>query len=90
MAGSRDNLKEKNYGADWGDFVSFSRHMKQKAEHLGVDLLLVDTGKLSYGGPSSMLHRRDLQHAVICKHCKCISAARFQYCLLHFSTFVLF
>jgi 2',3'-cyclic-nucleotide 2'-phosphodiesterase (5'-nucleotidase family) len=38
------HLKEKNYGADWGDFVSFSRHMKQKAGNLGVDLLLVDTG----------------------------------------------
>ena len=33
-----------NYGADWGDFVSFTRHMKQKARKLGVDLLLVDTG----------------------------------------------
>ena len=33
-----------NYGADWGDFVSFTRHMKQKANKLGVDLLLVDTG----------------------------------------------
>ena len=39
------HLKEKNYGADWGDYVSFTRHMKQKAENLGVDLLLVDTGK---------------------------------------------
>lgn len=59
------HLKEQNYGADWGDFVSFTRydctrtiqfcsdvdfamwyrHMKQKACDLGVDLLLVDTGK---------------------------------------------
>ena len=40
------HLKEQNYGADWGDFVSFSTHMKHKAGNLGVDLLLVDTGKV--------------------------------------------
>ena len=38
------HLKEQNYGADWGDFVSFASHMKQKADSLDVDLLLVDTG----------------------------------------------
>jgi 2',3'-cyclic-nucleotide 2'-phosphodiesterase (5'-nucleotidase family) len=38
------HLKEQNYGADWGDFVSFSKHMKRKASSLGVDLLLIDTG----------------------------------------------
>ncbi|KAI6712938.1 calcineurin-like phosphoesterase [Diplocarpon mali] len=43
------HLKEQNYGADWGDFVSFQRHMKQKARDLGVDLLLVDTGDLHDG-----------------------------------------
>ena len=32
------HIKEQNYGADWGDFVSFSRHMKHKANKLGVDL----------------------------------------------------
>jgi 2',3'-cyclic-nucleotide 2'-phosphodiesterase (5'-nucleotidase family) len=39
------HLKEENYGADWGDYVSFTRRMKQKAIDLGVDLLLVDTGR---------------------------------------------
>jgi 2',3'-cyclic-nucleotide 2'-phosphodiesterase (5'-nucleotidase family) len=39
------HLKEQNYGADWGDYVTFTRRMKQKAGNLGVDLLLVDTGK---------------------------------------------
>lgn len=39
------HIKEQNYGADWGDFISFSRHMKQKAGSLGVDLLMIDTGK---------------------------------------------
>ena len=38
------HIKEQNYGADWGDFVSFSKHMKQKAKDYGVDLLLIDTG----------------------------------------------
>lgn len=38
------HLKEQNYGADWGDFASFSRHMQHMAGNLGVDLLLVDTG----------------------------------------------
>ncbi|KFG82166.1 putative calcineurin-like phosphoesterase [Metarhizium anisopliae] len=43
------HLKEQNYGADWGDFVTFSRRMKQTAGNLGVDLLLVDTGDLHDG-----------------------------------------
>jgi 2',3'-cyclic-nucleotide 2'-phosphodiesterase (5'-nucleotidase family) len=38
------HIKEENYGADWGDFVSFTRHMKKKASDLNVDLLIVDTG----------------------------------------------
>lgn len=38
------HLKDRNYGADWGDFVSFTKKMRQKASELGVDLLLVDTG----------------------------------------------
>ena len=38
------HIKEQNYGADWGDFVSFSKAMKQKARNLEVDLLLIDTG----------------------------------------------
>ncbi|KAF2179422.1 Metallo-dependent phosphatase [Zopfia rhizophila CBS 207.26] len=43
------HLKEQNYGADWGDYASFTRHMKQKAKDFGVDLLLVDTGDLHDG-----------------------------------------
>jgi 2',3'-cyclic-nucleotide 2'-phosphodiesterase (5'-nucleotidase family) len=38
------HLKEENYGADWGDYVSFTKAMKSKAKELGVDLLLIDTG----------------------------------------------
>ncbi|KAE8453312.1 hypothetical protein EG329_011379 [Mollisiaceae sp. DMI_Dod_QoI] len=43
------HLKEQNYGADWGDFVSFSRHMVSKAGNMAVDLLLIDTGDLHDG-----------------------------------------
>ncbi|KAL7930964.1 Metallo-dependent phosphatase-like protein [Trichoderma chlorosporum] len=43
------HIKEQNYGADWGDFVTFARRMKQTAGNMGVDLLLVDTGDLHDG-----------------------------------------
>jgi 2',3'-cyclic-nucleotide 2'-phosphodiesterase (5'-nucleotidase family) len=43
------HLKEPSYGADWGDFVSFAAHMRGKADELGVDLLLVDSGDLHDG-----------------------------------------
>jgi 2',3'-cyclic-nucleotide 2'-phosphodiesterase (5'-nucleotidase family) len=36
--------KEASYGADWGDFLSFTESMKRKAKSPGVDLLLIDTG----------------------------------------------
>lgn len=42
------HLKEKNYGADWGDFVSFVKGMRNKADDYGVDLLVVDTGVSRY------------------------------------------
>lgn len=42
-------MTETNYGADWGDIVSFTAHMRAKAKSLGVDLLLVDTGDLHDG-----------------------------------------
>ncbi|GJC83614.1 secreted protein ARB_01864 [Colletotrichum liriopes] len=31
------HIREQNYGADWGDFVSFVKHMRQKAHDLDVD-----------------------------------------------------
>ncbi|KAI1810933.1 ser/Thr protein phosphatase family [Poronia punctata] len=43
------HLKERNYGADWGDFVSFSTRLKHQAGNMGVDILLVDTGDLHDG-----------------------------------------
>lgn len=38
------HLKEHNYGADWGDYSSFVKHMRKKADRLRVDLLLIDCG----------------------------------------------
>ncbi|KAI2623384.1 Metallo-dependent phosphatase-like protein [Hypoxylon sp. NC1633] len=43
------HLKEGNYGADWGDFVTFSTRFQHQAGNMGVDLLLVDTGDLHDG-----------------------------------------
>lgn len=43
------HVKEGNYGADWGDYVSFIRHMRYKAKKLGVDFLVVDSGDLHDG-----------------------------------------
>ncbi|KAK4661891.1 uncharacterized protein QC763_0107680 [Podospora pseudopauciseta] len=43
------HIKEANYGADWGDYVSFVASMKRTAEDLKVDLLLVDSGDLHDG-----------------------------------------
>ncbi|KFY91548.1 hypothetical protein V500_04616 [Pseudogymnoascus sp. VKM F-4518 (FW-2643)] len=47
------HIKEQNYGADWGDFVSFTKQMKARATELKVDLLLVDTGDLHDGNGMS-------------------------------------
>ncbi|KAG6367588.1 hypothetical protein INS49_001781 [Diaporthe citri] len=38
------HLQESQYSADWGDYVSFAHHMRNKADQRGVDLLVVDTG----------------------------------------------
>ncbi|CAG7997550.1 unnamed protein product [Penicillium salamii] len=43
------HIKERNYGADWGDFVSFAKQMKDQAANKSVDLLLIDTGDLHDG-----------------------------------------
>ncbi|KNG49584.1 ser thr protein phosphatase family [Stemphylium lycopersici] len=38
------HLQEASYSSDWGDYVSFAKHMREKADADGSDLLLVDTG----------------------------------------------
>ncbi|OJZ85084.1 hypothetical protein ASPFODRAFT_208271 [Aspergillus luchuensis CBS 106.47] len=43
------HVNEVNYGADWGDFVSFVTHMRDKANQQNVDLLVVDTGDIVTG-----------------------------------------
>lgn len=43
------HLLDDNYSADYGDFADFVQRMKAKADALGVDLLLVDSGDLHDG-----------------------------------------
>lgn len=43
------HLLDPSYSADYGDFADFVRKMKAKADRLGVDLLLVDSGDLHDG-----------------------------------------
>ncbi|ERF69683.1 hypothetical protein EPUS_03675 [Endocarpon pusillum Z07020] len=38
------HLQEPSYSADWGDYMSFSTRMREKAEANGQDLLVIDTG----------------------------------------------
>ncbi|PQK08257.1 hypothetical protein BB8028_0001g03350 [Beauveria bassiana] len=38
------HLLEAQYSADWGDYISFSKHLRKHADDKGVDLLVVDTG----------------------------------------------
>ncbi|GKZ26751.1 hypothetical protein AbraIFM66951_004809 [Aspergillus brasiliensis] len=38
------HLQEPSYSADWGDYISFTTRMREKAESMGVDLLVIDTG----------------------------------------------
>lgn len=43
------HLLDENYSADYGDFADFVNKMKARADELGVDLLLVDSGDLHDG-----------------------------------------
>ncbi|KAK4942999.1 hypothetical protein LTR10_017384 [Elasticomyces elasticus] len=38
------HLLEASFSADWGDYVDFAQHLKDKLEAQGRDLLIVDTG----------------------------------------------
>ncbi|KAJ9632207.1 hypothetical protein H2203_000610 [Taxawa tesnikishii (nom. ined.)] len=38
------HLQEAQYSADWGDYISFTKHLQDKADADGSDLLLIDTG----------------------------------------------
>ncbi|KAH7077946.1 Metallo-dependent phosphatase-like protein [Paraphoma chrysanthemicola] len=38
------HLQEASYSADWGDYVSFAKHLRAKADADGSDLLVIDTG----------------------------------------------
>ncbi|KAH9844815.1 5' nucleotidase [Teratosphaeria destructans] len=38
------HLQEPSFSADWGDYVSFTHHLRQRADDDGSDLLVIDTG----------------------------------------------
>ncbi|KAM0551761.1 hypothetical protein ACHAPJ_008329 [Fusarium lateritium] len=38
------HFQEPQYSADWGDYISFTKHMRQQADDEGTDLLVIDTG----------------------------------------------
>jgi len=38
------HLQEGSYSADWGDYISFAKHLRDRADEDGVDLLIIDTG----------------------------------------------
>ncbi|KAF5672768.1 5-nucleotidase [Fusarium heterosporum] len=38
------HFQEPQYSADWGDYISFTKHMRQKADDAGTDLIVIDTG----------------------------------------------
>ncbi|KAI4922278.1 hypothetical protein J4E90_000707 [Alternaria incomplexa] len=38
------HLQEASFSSDWGDYVSFAKHMRERADADGSDLLLIDTG----------------------------------------------
>lgn len=38
------HLQESQYSADWGDYISFAQRMRDKADTMKVDMLLIDTG----------------------------------------------
>lgn len=38
------HLQEAQYSADWGDYISFTEHLRNKADDDGSDLLVIDTG----------------------------------------------
>ena len=38
------HLQEPQYSADWGDYISFAKHLRKRADDDGSDLVLIDTG----------------------------------------------
>ncbi|KAF2843349.1 hypothetical protein M501DRAFT_925158 [Patellaria atrata CBS 101060] len=38
------HLQEPSFSADWGDYISFAKHLRDRADLDGSDILLIDTG----------------------------------------------
>ena len=72
------HIKEQNYGADWGDYKSFVKDMRKKADDLNVDLLVIDTGDLHDGaGLSDATSPNGVQSNPIFENVKCESEILF-------------
>lgn len=53
------HILERQFSADWGDFVSFSEHVRQLADSRGVDLIMVDSGDRHDGNGLSDASKHD-------------------------------
>lgn len=53
------HILERQFSADWGDFVSFSEHARQLADSRGVDLIMVDSGDRHDGNGLSDASKHD-------------------------------
>jgi len=53
---ARGHLKSRTTAADWGDFKSFTEHMKHMAGNLGVDCFSIDTGNNQFVIAPFMIH----------------------------------
>ncbi|KAF2203417.1 hypothetical protein GQ43DRAFT_454478 [Delitschia confertaspora ATCC 74209] len=63
------HLQEPSYSADWGDYISFAHHLRERADADGSDLLLIDTGdRIEGNGIYDSSHPRGKYTYDIAKH----------------------
>ena len=63
------HLQEPQYSADWGDYISFSHHLRKRADDDGSDLLVIDTGdRVEGNGLYDASHPKGKYTSSIFKH----------------------
>jgi 2',3'-cyclic-nucleotide 2'-phosphodiesterase (5'-nucleotidase family) len=63
------HLQEPQYSADWGDYISFSDHLRKRADDDGSDLLVIDTGdRVEGNGLYDASHPKGKYTSSIFKH----------------------
>lgn len=63
------HLQEPQYSADWGDYISFAHHLRQRADDDGSDLLVIDTGdRVEGNGLYDASHPKGKYTSSIFKH----------------------